>query len=98
VRVGSNKLSELLLSQRTLLKLVFVASCHSESAGRVFFEAGATHVICVRDEYKILDEACHEFVKVFYLTCINTSASICEAFEFAKKQLVLGGKFSRHEC
>lgn len=75
-----------------------MASCHSESAGRVFFEAGASHVICVRDDYKILDEACHEFVKAFYLTCINTSSSICEAFEFAKKQLALGGRFSRHEC
>jgi hypothetical protein len=37
VRVGSSKLSELLLSQRTSLKLVFVASCHSESTGKVFF-------------------------------------------------------------
>jgi hypothetical protein len=55
-------------------------------------------VICIRDEYRILDEACQEFVKLFYLTCINSKTTICESFQFAKKQLSLKGKFTKHEC
>lgn len=80
------------------LKLVFVASCHSETTGRIFAEAGACHVICVRDDYTIMDEACHEFVRHFYVSCINDKMKICEAFAFAKKQLILSGKFTSHEC
>jgi hypothetical protein len=29
-------------------ELVFVSSCHSEFAGRVFLNAGAKHVICIK--------------------------------------------------
>lgn len=42
------RLAEILTGHRAP-KLVLVASCHSESAGRVFLDAGAGHVICVRD-------------------------------------------------
>ena len=96
--VSGKMLSELLTAKQVSLKLVFVASCHSESAGRMFAEAGVSHVICVRDEYQIMDEACLEFVRLFYLTCINNKTTICQAFEFAKKQLVLSEKFTKHEC
>lgn len=58
VNVTVAGLTELLQEGVNSLKLVFVASCHSESAGKVFAEAGASHVICIRDEYQILDEAC----------------------------------------
>jgi hypothetical protein len=98
VNVTGDMLTELLKEGVDSLKLVFVASCHSESMGKVFAEAGASHVICIRDEYQILDEACQEFVKLFYLTCINSKTSICESFYFAKKQLELKGKFTKHEC
>lgn len=37
-------------------------------------------------------------MKLFYLTCINGQTTICEAFDFAKKQLVLKDKYSHHEC
>lgn len=40
------------------LKLVFVASCHSQSTAKVFQEAGADHVICIKNDYAILDDAC----------------------------------------
>jgi len=85
--VTASMLTDFLKESVDTLKLVFVASCHSESAGKVFAEAGASHVICIRDEYQILDEACQEFVKLFYLTCINSQSTICESFYFAKKQL-----------
>ena len=54
-----SRLHDLLNTSKISLKLVFVASCHSESAGQVFLEAGASHVICIKDEYKIFDQACH---------------------------------------
>ena len=31
----------------TSLQLVYVASCHSEEAGKIFLEAGVPHVICI---------------------------------------------------
>ena len=73
-----------------------MASCHSESTGKIFKSAGATHVICIREQYSILDEACHEFAKNFYRSCINDKMSICDAFNFAKKQLSLSQKFNPH--
>ena len=74
-----------------------MASCHSEAAGKIFKAAGAIHVICIQENYQILDEACQEFAKIFYHSCINQKMSICGAFSFAKKQLVLSGKFTNHE-
>jgi hypothetical protein len=53
--VTASMLTDFLKESVDSLKLVFVASCHSESAGKVFSEAGASHVICIRDEYQILD-------------------------------------------
>lgn len=97
VKMDSELLHKILSEMKIPLKLVFVASCHSESTGRIFHDARAEHVICVRDNYTILDEICNEFAKVFYLACINDKMKICEAFNFAKKQLSLTGKFTVHE-
>jgi Fe2+ or Zn2+ uptake regulation protein len=76
--------------------LVFVASCHSESTGKIFKDAGAVHVICIRDNYEILDSVCQEFARIFYCSCINDKMSICDAFNFAKKQINLSHKFTSH--
>lgn len=54
-------------------------------------------MICVRDNYPILDEACQEFAKIFYHSVINNKMTICKAFSFAKKQISLSEKFSKHE-
>ena len=62
---------------KTELKLVFVASCHSESTGKVFHKAGVNHVICIKDDHVILDEICQEFVKIFYRACIHDKMKIC---------------------
>lgn len=48
-------------------ELVFVSSCTSEFAGMVFKQI-ANHVICIKDNMNILDEASIRFAKVFYET------------------------------
>lgn len=53
-------------------------------------------MICIQDQYSILDEACHEFARIFYRSCINDKMVICDAFNFAKKQLTLSQKFNAH--
>lgn len=58
VKLDSMKLKKILKEAGKPLKLVFVASCHSEAAGKIFMEAGAIHVICIKQNYQILDEAC----------------------------------------
>jgi hypothetical protein len=46
-----------------------------------------------------LDEACQEFVRLFYLSCLNNGMSICDSFDFAKLQVSLMGfpKGEEHE-
>jgi hypothetical protein len=41
----------------THLDFVFIASCHSEFATNIFLEAGAQHVIGIRSDAKVQDEA-----------------------------------------
>lgn len=96
VKVDCEKLEKILNQLKVPLQLVFVASCHSESTGKIFKMAGAKHVICIRDQFSILDEACHEFARIFYRSCINDKMPICNAFQFAKKQLTLSQKFNAH--
>lgn len=44
------EINERFVSQQMLkhLKLVFISSCHSEGIGKLLFEAGVEHVICVK--------------------------------------------------
>ena len=75
--LSSKELKELLKKMKKSLKFVFVASCHSKQIGEVFLSAGVQHVICVRREERILDQACQEFVKNFYISCLNNNQTIC---------------------
>lgn len=59
-------IKEFLEDSKCLLDFVFVASCHSEKAGKTFHRAGAKHVICIREDEKISDEAQIEFSIKFY--------------------------------
>ena len=34
-------------------KLVVILTCHSELIGKIFHEAGAEHVICIKKEFEI---------------------------------------------
>jgi hypothetical protein len=42
------KLKALLEENNSEIQFVFVASCHSEKTARLFHQAGAKHVICIR--------------------------------------------------
>ena len=64
--VSEKTLGELIDSSKTKLEFVFVATCHSEFAGRIFLNAGAKHVICVKQSEAIADLAVVTFSKIFY--------------------------------
>lgn len=61
--VSCMTLSKLLNKLKNRLHFAFVASCHSKLVGEVFLNAGASHVICVKREERILDKACQIFTK-----------------------------------
>lgn len=77
VKLDTSKLSQIVKQLNNPLQLVFVASCYSEQAGKIFRDAGAVHVICVKNSFQISDEVCHEFAKIFYKACINDKMPIC---------------------
>ena len=62
-----------------------MASCYSEFAGKVFFNAGARHVICVKKGNTIADEAVIEFSKCFYHSVFNQNMTVCQSFSMAKQ-------------
>ena len=74
-----------------------IQSCHSEESGKVFFQAGIDHVICVRQEKQIDEVACHIFANSFYTYLFKSQLSICQAFDQAKHSLKRGppGEFPK---
>lgn len=68
-------------------EVVFVSSCHSEFAGKIFLNAGAKHVICIRQSEKISDAASLRFSNVFYETLFGKKIEVCDAFRTAKKDV-----------
>ncbi|MBU6360421.1 MAG: tetratricopeptide repeat protein, partial [Chloroflexi bacterium] len=54
----------------TVPKLVFVSACHSRVAGEAFAAAGVAHVVAVRVEQAVLDEAASVFARQFYLALL----------------------------
>jgi len=69
------------------LKFVFFATCHSEAAGEIFYNAGIQHVICILKSKEILDEAAVYFSRNFYELLFKGKLSICEAFLKAKNMI-----------
>ena len=65
------------------LDVVFVAACDSEFVGKIFLKCGARHVICVKTNEYVLDDATIDFTKQFYTKILNGD-EICNAFESAK--------------
>jgi len=63
---------------------VVVATCHSEFVGRIFLDAGAEHVVCIRIKDQVADEACLHFTSTFYSAVFSQKESICKAFEYAQ--------------
>ena len=45
---------------------MIVATCHSEFVGRIFLEAGAKHVICIKQSEEVEDVAVLTFTDTFY--------------------------------
>ena len=68
-------------------EVVFVSSCHSEFAGKVFLNAGAKHVVCIRGSEKISDKASLLFSKVFYETLFGKKYNVCDSFATAKDEV-----------
>ena len=80
-------LQELIQTTKANLEFVFVASCYSEFAGRIFLNAGAKHVVCVRAGEQIADLAVIAFSKAFYNSVFSQAMSICDSFKMAQKQV-----------
>ena len=57
-------------------EVVFVSSCHSEFAGKVFLNAGAKHVICIRQSERISYAASLTFSSVFYETLFGKKINV----------------------
>ena len=68
-------------------EVVFVSSCHSEFAGKVFLNAGAKHVIWIRGEEQISDKASLLFSKVFYETLFWKKFNVWDSFQTAKDEV-----------
>ena len=83
--VTEKLLTELIQQSDTKLEFVYVASCHSEFAGEIFLNAGAKHVICIRGDQELSDQAAIVFSKSFYNSVFKKTLSICSSFNFAKK-------------
>ena len=85
VLVSSKDIQSLLTSEVLRnLDLVFLAACHSELIGHVFIQSGVKHVVCIRKENEVLDDAACAFTKFFYNGLMN-SKTVCDAFVEAKR-------------
>jgi len=80
-------LQDFIQSSNTNLEFVFVASCYSEFAGRIFLNAGAKHVVCVKSGQQIADLAVITFSKAFYNSVFSQTMTICDSFKMAQKQV-----------
>ena len=69
--VKSTKLQKFIKKKIPSLDLVFLAACNSEFIGNIFRESGARHVVCVKSEKYVLDEAAIVFTKTFYQKLIQ---------------------------
>jgi len=91
--VSCTELGRIIATSRCSLEFVFVASCHSSLVGDIFKNAGAKHVICIKRDEKILDDASITFAKTFYHAIFSGNRSICQAFETAKAQVRIDNRF-----
>ena len=72
---------------RNAFEVVFVSSWYSQFAGEVFLNAGAKHVICIRNGERISDKASIRFSRVFYETLFVKNYNVCTAFNIAKEEV-----------
>ena len=86
--ISAKQIRKLLEKSQQKLDVVIIAACDSEYIGKVFLKNGAKHVICVKQERFMLDDAASKFASRFYSNVFQ-GQDICEAFEEAKSNVVL---------
>ena len=71
----------------TMIKVVFLSACFTEGLADCFLEAGATHVVCIKKEDSVLDEACIKFSQTFYESLFEDKKCPCDAFNIALQMI-----------
>ena len=85
--ISANQIRQLIKKSFRDLNVVILAACKSEYIGKVFIDAGAQHVICVKQNREMLDAAASKFSSTFYSNVFSGDQNICEAFEKAKRNV-----------
>lgn len=67
------------------VRLVFLASCHSEDVGWAFHDAGVAHVICLKSSEMIRNDTQRIFTREFYVNIFSECQSVCKAFYNARE-------------
>ena len=62
----ADDLKERILKYDSKLDFVFIATCHSEFAAKIFLDAGAKHVIGIKQKDTVRDDAVITFTHRFY--------------------------------
>ena len=78
--VCANELGQFMSKASEKIDVVFVAACTSEGVGKIFHRYGASHVICVMQNSKVLDSAAIDFTKIFYERLFK-GEEVCAAFD-----------------
>ena len=87
--VSRNQLKKMIHRNKCELDFVVVATCHSEFVGRIFQQAGAKHVICIKNSEEVEDDAVITFTDQFYGMLFEQQMKICQAFEWAQNGVLL---------
>jgi len=82
---------------RIPVKLVFVSACHSRLAGEAFMKAGVEHVVAVRTENELSDQAAKNFTKHFYYALFK-GRTVQEAFNIGKAIIQTGDFYVRTQA
>ena len=69
------------------IQVVTVAACHSREAAHAFVGAGVPHVVGIKCESMLADEAAHAFTGHFYFALVN-GRSVRQAFDIAKQAVL----------
>jgi hypothetical protein len=70
-------LKELVEEHLQKIDFVVIGSCHSEFAVKIFKDAGVKHVIGIKSEYEIRDDAVIVFTEAFYKSVWQRGSKVC---------------------
>jgi len=80
----------------TGVKLAVVSACHSEKAGEAFVEAGVSHVVAIKHDNALHDDAAQNFTVQFYKWLFSGN-SVSSSFKAAKMLIISAEDASRHD-